>query len=71
MNEHQHEKKIKFMKVRIAPMIVTAHREKKKQKNKQTIIRCLSCAGSTFLSNSLSQNILKNQLRGLVEFFLI
>jgi hypothetical protein len=57
-----------FMKVRIATMIVTTtHREKKKT----TTIRCLSCAGSTFLSNSLSQNILKNQLRGLVDFFLI
>ena len=59
-----------FMKVRIATMIVTTtHREKKKKKTSTT--RCLSCAGSTFLSNSLSQNILKNQLRGLVDFFLI
>jgi hypothetical protein len=63
--------KKKFMKVRIATMIITTtHREKKKKK-KTTTTRCLSCAGSTFLSNSLSQNILKNQLRGLVDFFLI
>jgi hypothetical protein len=33
MNEHQHEKK--FMKVRIATMIITTtHREKKKKKKK-------------------------------------